>query len=84
MQLVSSTLYKRHGFGNISTYNNGIRRFPLNGGRIPEVRGIGDLIMPLFHLDAQSNDFSHIEVESGPVIVFPDPNLVGVVTVGVS
>ena len=68
--------------GDRSTYNDGIRRFPLNGGRIPEVRGVGDLIMPLFHLDAQSDDFSHVEVECGPVLVFPDPYLVGVVTAG--
>jgi hypothetical protein len=40
--------------------------------------------MPFFHLHAESDNFAHVKVERRAVFVFPDPYLVGIVTVLVS
>lgn len=63
----------------ICTYDNRIRRLAVNWSAISKIRSIGNLVMPFFHFNAEADNFSYIEVER-PFFVFPDPDLVLVIT----
>lgn len=68
----------------VRTYNDRVRRFSLAGRAIAQIRSVGNLVMPFFHLHTESDNFAHVKVERRAVFVFPDPHLVGVVTALVS
>ena len=62
------------------THNNRVRWFSLVRGAVAEIWRIGNLVMPFFRLDAESNNFSHVKVKGRSVFVLPDPDLIRVVT----
>lgn len=63
------------------TYDDRVRWFSLIRGTVTEIWSIGNLVVPFFRLNAESNNFSHVKIEIHAFFILPDPDLICVVTV---